>query len=67
MLKHISALTGICLMVASGAAVAQEGPGLAAQYPDDVGLASDPDVLYFLDFNDEGETLAWANNRTGYG
>lgn len=46
---------------------AQEGPGLAASYPDDVGLESHPDVLYMLDFNDETASREWFGTRAGYG
>ncbi len=57
----------LAFVLGSGEAAAQEGPGLAAQYPNDVGLASDPAVLYFLDFNDEAETMTWSRDKTGYG
>ncbi len=54
-------------ILCSSWALAQEGPGLAANYPNDEGLADDPAVLYFLDFNDEAETMAWSQGVDGYG
>ena len=55
------------IVLLSSWTLAQEGPGLAANYPNDEGLADDPAVLYFLDFDDEAETMAWANGTEGYG
>ncbi len=57
----------IVLILLCSSAEAQEGPGLAANYVNDEGLASDPAVLYFLDFNDEAESMAWSDGVEGYG
>ena len=68
MIKHSitpSLLAAILLL--GPTALAQEGPGLAADYPDDVGLDSHPDVLYFLDFNDEAASRDWFGDQEGYG
>ncbi len=45
----------------------QEGPGLAANYPNDIGLGVHPDVLYFLDFDDETASRAWFGDNIGFG
>ena len=48
-------------------AATSEGIGLATRYPGDKGLAKDPHVLYFLDFDDPHKTSAWHGRRKGYG
>ena len=63
---------GIAVIIVSAMAPlspasAQSGPGLASQYTGDQGLASDPSVLYFLDFNDQARTQAWYGSKAGYG
>mgnify|MGYP006300395035 CR=1 FL=1 len=60
-----SIVCALALMAAPTPAAAQQG--LASKYPGDKGLAKDPAVLYFLDFDNKAATLAWSKGKQGYG
>jgi hypothetical protein len=58
-------LTMLLLMTAAGIAAATEPVGLAAKYPGDVGIADDPSVIFFYDF--EVEDSSKLKSSTGWG
>jgi len=65
--RALLAAVAISIPATCKTAQAQSGSGLASQYVGDVGLASDPSVLYFQDFNDQQQTRAWYGSKAGYG
>ncbi len=65
--KKPSSILGVILLACAVYAPDLMAQGIAGDYPFDEGIANDPGVLYYLDFDHQEETMEWSEGKTGYG